>query len=78
MSCLRSDAAGVRIACDRAAVGAPLCCVAVASRELQCAVNKRVDHWGSGGPSVVVRVVENVVRVSEAQGCVAGKCGVVV
>ena len=78
MSCLCISAADVGNACDRAVAGAQLYCVAAVSTEWQCGVSMRKDHWGSGGPSVVVKVVENVVRVSEAQGCVAYKCGIVV
>ena len=76
--CLCISAADFDNACDRAAAGAQLYCVAVVSTEWLCGVSIRKDHWGSGGPSVVVRVVESVVRASGAQGHVVGKYGVVI
>ena len=78
MSCLCKSAAVLGNACDRADAGAQLYCVAAVSTEWQCGVSMRKDHWDSGGPSVVVRVVESVVKASEVQGRVAGKYGVVV
>ena len=78
MSCLCKSAAVLGNACDRAVAGAQLYCFAAVSTEWQCGMSMRKDHWGSGGPSVVVRVVESVVKEVEAQGCVAGKCDVVV
>ena len=76
MSCLCVSAADFGNACDRAVAGAQLYCVAAVSTEWQCDVSIRKDHWGSGGPSVVVRVVESVVKASGAQRHVVGKYGV--
>ena len=78
MSCLCISAADFGNACDRAVAGAQLYCVAAVSTEWQCGVSIRKDLWDSGGPSVVVRVVESVVKASGVQGRVAGKYGVVV
>ena len=78
MSCLCKSAAVLGNACDRADAGAQLYCVAAAGTEWQCGVSMRKDLRDSGGPSVVVRVVESVVKAGDVQGLVAGKCGVVI
>ena len=78
MSCLCKSAAVLGNACARAAAGAQLYCVAAVGREWQCGVSMRKDLGDSGGPSVVVRVVESVVKAGDVQGRVAGKCGVVI
>ena len=78
MSCLCISAAVLGNACDRADAGAQLYCVAAACTEWQCGVSMRKDLGDRGGPSVVVRVVESVVKAGDVQGRVAGKCGVVI
>ena len=56
----------------------PLCCVVVVSTRWQCGVCTQRDHWGSGGPFVLVRVAESAVKASEERGHVVGRCDVVV
>ena len=77
MSCLCKSAAVLGNACDRADAGAQLYCVAAVSTEWQCGVSMRKDLGDSGGPSVVVRVVESVVKASGARGHAVGMYDVV-